>query len=219
MNAQKPALPIGEQHSVESQERAWAIAARQGDEGAFAKLVEAYQRPVYNLAYRMLGSPGEAEDAAQETFLRAFTRLDTYDPNRKFSSWILSIGSHYCIDQLRRRRGKTVSMQEIMTERWLPDDAPRPEERTLDQEREALIQCMLQEVAPQYREVLILRYWYDYSYEDIAEITRTSVSAVKSRLHRARNAMANALETHKATQQDQIRQKRRVHGNALSGSP
>ncbi|MGC9359140.1 MAG: RNA polymerase sigma factor [Anaerolineae bacterium] len=217
MNAQRPAPPTGDTHSVESQERAWAVAARQGDEEAFAKLVEAYQRPIYNLAYRMLGSPGEAEDAAQETFLRAYTRLHTYDSSRKFSSWILSIGSHYCIDRLRRRRGKTVSMEEIMSERWLPDDDPRPEQSTLDHEREALIQSMLQEVAPQYREVLILRYWHDYSYEDIAEITQTSISAVKSRLHRARNAIADALEGHEAANEE-ADQRRKVHGNALSRS-
>jgi len=161
MDAQRPRSPIGDHRNLESQERAWAVAASQGDEEAFAKLVEAYQRPVYNLAYRMLGSANEAEDAAQETFIRAYTRLATYDAERKFSSWILSIGSHYCIDRLRRRRGKTISMEEIMSERWLPDDAPRPEQRTLDREREVLIQCVLQKVASQYREVLVLRYWND----------------------------------------------------------
>ena len=218
MEAKRPLAPIGDQRNVESQERAWAIAASRGDEDAFAKLVEAYQRPVYNLAYRMLGSTGEAEDATQETFLRAYTRLHTYDPGRKFSSWILSIGSHYCIDRLRRRRGKVVSMEEVMTERWLPDEAPRPEQRMLDGEREVLIQAVLQEVAPQYREVLILRYWQDCSYEDIAEITDTSVSAIKSRLHRARNALGEALEMREAEQTELARQGRRVHGNALSGS-
>lgn len=217
MDAQRPTSPIGDHRNVESQERAWAIAARQGDEEAFAKLVEVYQRPVYNLAYRMLGSSSEAEDAAQETFLRAYTRLHTYDPGRKFSSWILSIGSHYCIDRLRRRRGKTVSLEEIMSERWLPDDASRPEQRSLDREREALIQCVLQEIAPQYREVLVLRYWHDCSYEDIAEITNTSVSAVKSRLHRARNALGEALQTRESAAEEQAHL-RRVHGNALSGS-
>ncbi len=216
MKPKGPLTPIGDQPTVESQERAWAIAASQGDEDAFAKLVEAYQRPVYNLAYRMLGSTGEAEDAAQETFLRAFTRLHTYDPGRKFSSWILSIGSHYCIDRLRRRRGKTVSMEELMTERWLPDEAPKPEQQMLEGEREALIQNVLQDVAPQYREGLILRYWQDCSYEDIAEITDTSVSAVKSRLHRARNALGEALEMREAEQTEQAHQRRRVHGNALS---
>ncbi|MCD6302972.1 MAG: sigma-70 family RNA polymerase sigma factor [Anaerolineae bacterium] len=216
MNAQRPAPPIGDSHSVESQERAWAVAARHGDEEAFAKLVKAYQRPIYNLAYRMLGSPSEAEDATQETFLRAYTRLHTYDSSRKFSSWILSIGSHYCIDRLRRRRGKNISMEEIMSERWLPDDDPRPEQRALANEREALIQRMLQEVAPQYREVLILRYWHDHSYEDIAEITHASVSAVKSRLHRARNAIADALENRQADDEEKAKRRRSVHGNALS---
>jgi len=150
--------------------------------------------------------------------LRAFTRLHTYDPGRKFSSWILSIGSHYCIDRLRRRRGKTVSMEEIMSERWLSDEAPKPEQRMLEGEREASIQSVLQDVAPQYREVLILRYWLDCSHEDIAEITDTSISAVKSRLHRARNALGEALEMREAEQTELARQGRRVHGNAWSQS-
>ena len=84
------------------QERLWVLRAQQGDERAFSQIVEAYQRPVYNLAYRMLGSAGDAEDAAQEVFLRAYSHLESYDPARKFSSWILSIASHFCIDRLRR---------------------------------------------------------------------------------------------------------------------
>jgi len=68
------------------QERLWVLRARAGDDEAFTRLVEAYQNPVYNLAYRMLGSPTEAEDAAQETFVRVYARLSTYDPQRKFSS-------------------------------------------------------------------------------------------------------------------------------------
>ena len=94
-------------------EQAWLEQASKGDKVAFGHLVEAYQTPVYNLAYRMLGNMVEAEDAAQETFIRAYTRLDTYDPTRKFSSWLLAITSHYCIDLLRKRRIQTMPLDDL----------------------------------------------------------------------------------------------------------
>ncbi|MHB9033251.1 MAG: sigma-70 family RNA polymerase sigma factor [Anaerolineae bacterium] len=174
-------------------EREWALSAIAGNDDAYAKLVEAYQLPVFNLAYRMLGSATEAEDAAQETFIRAYDRLRTFDTERKFSNWILSIASHYCVDRLRRRRGVVLSMEEIMGQRWIPDEAPKPEEQTLRHEERALIRQTLEDLPAPYRLVIVLRYWNDLGYEEIAEITNDSVSAVKSRLHRAREMMADSL--------------------------
>lgn len=75
-----------------------------GDQQAFGELVQHYERDVFNLAYRMLNNRGEAEDAAQEAFLRAYTNLDRYDRERSFKTWLLSITSNHCIDRLRRRR-------------------------------------------------------------------------------------------------------------------
>ncbi len=175
------------------QELDWVLRAQRGDEHAFAQLVEAYQSPIYNLAYRMLGSSAEAEDATQEAFLRVWTKLDTYDPSRKLSSWMLSVASHHCIDRLRRRRGGQVSMEEIMASRWLPADEPKPEDATLSQEQREQVRTLLQYLQPQYRLVVMLRYWQDKSYAEIAAITGTTESAVKSRLHRARRAMAELL--------------------------
>lgn len=169
--------------------------ATKGDQQAFAGLVLAYQVPVYNLCYRMLGSPTEAEDAAQETFVRAYTRLDTYDASRKFASWILSIASHYCVDRLRRRKGVGPSLEEIMSWRWLPDDGPKPEEQLLVGEQSDSIQAVLSTLPEQYRLVIVLRYWYDLSYDEIGAVTRSTASAVKSRLHRARLLVAERLES------------------------
>ena len=177
------------------QEKLWVLQARQGDQVAFSRLVEVYQTPIYNLAYRMLGNGPEAEDATQETFVRVWTKLDSYDLNRKLSSWILSVASHHCIDRLRRRRGNQVSMEEIQSWRWLPDDKPRPEERTMMGEKADKIRQLLGQLPSQYRLVITLRYWQDRSYAEIAEITGTTESAVKSRLHRARRAMAELLAT------------------------
>ena len=175
------------------QERAWAVRAQMGDEQAFASLVDAYKGPVYNLAYRMLGGAGAAEDATQDTFLKAYKRLSTYDPSRKFSSWILSIASHHCIDRLRRKRGKELSMDELEGSRWIPDERPRPEERTLLQEQRLIVRDLMSELPSQYRLVISLRYWHDMSYEEIAQVTESTQSAVKSRLHRARQMMAKLM--------------------------
>jgi len=199
-------------------ERLWVQKAASGDEEAFSRLVEAYQRPVYNLAYRMLGNGAEAEDAAQETFLRVYKRLDTYDPKRKFSSWILSIASHHCIDRLRRRRGDPLSTQEIKGSRWIPDPKPKPEERSLANERDAEIRALLEELPTQYRLVIVLRYWQDLSYDDMAQITGATVSAVKSRLHRARKMMASKVVQAKTVRSAGQASERRVPENALSES-
>ena len=85
-------------------EIAWINQAQQGDEKAFTVLVETYQKPVYNLCYRMLGEAEAAEDAAQETFLKVYQNLVRYDRARPFPTWLLSIAAHDCIDRLRRRR-------------------------------------------------------------------------------------------------------------------
>ena len=173
------------------QEQLWVLRARKGDQEAFARLVAAYQVPVYNLAFRMLGSPAEAEDAAQDTFLKMYARLDTYDPSFKFSSWVLSIASHHCVDKLRRRHGHWESVEdEDTTLAWVADERPKPEEETLEREQSASIRQMLEHLSPQYRLVIVLRYWHDLSYEEIAEVTQSTESAIKSRLHRAREMMA-----------------------------
>lgn len=174
----------------ETQEIRWLEQARRGDQIAFGCLVAAYQRPVYNLAYRMLGDPSEAEDAAQETFVRMYTKLYTYEPGRKVVSWVLSIASHYCIDRLRRRRVTWLSLDDDPVAEALPSRRPGPEEVALRQEARSAVQAAVMRLAPGYRVPLILRYWYDLSYEEIAETMGISLQAVKSRLHRARLQIA-----------------------------
>jgi RNA polymerase sigma-70 factor (ECF subfamily) len=177
------------------QEQRWIEEARQGDRHAFGNLVEAYQGPMYNLTYRMLGDSDEAEDAAQESFLRAYRKLDSYDPARKFSNWLLSIASHYCIDRLRRRRLIWLSLEdENLPPAALVSHQPGPEHHIVENEREAEIQGLLDTLSPDYRTVVVLHYWYNLSYEEIAETTDSTVSAVKSRLFRARRMLANQLQ-------------------------
>lgn len=176
------------------QEQRWVEAALAGDSKAFENLVDAYSRPVYNLAYRMLGSPTEAEDAAQEVFIRVYQKLHTYDPDHKFSSWILSIASHYCIDVLRRRRLDKVSVEEMPPWRPLVATDPNPEQSVAAEDRDTQVQTLLQYLDPKYRMPLVLYYWYDMSYQEICDTMGLSMSAVKSRLHRARLKMAEVVE-------------------------
>ncbi len=172
----------------------WCVAqALQGDRHAFTALVERYQTPVYNLCYRMLGSATEAEDAAQETFVRVYKHLAAYDAEQKLSSWVLAIASHYCIDRLRRRRITWLSLEDMLPTRAEMHDTVRPEETTLDNESSAEVRDLLQELPPEYRLVITLRYWQDLSYAEIAEIVDSTESAVKSRLHRARRMMAQQI--------------------------
>lgn len=179
---------------MNEQEQVWVAQARNGDQWAFSKLVEAYQRPVFNLTYRMLNDADEAADAAQETFLRAYARLKQYDPNHKFSTWIFSIANHHCIDRLRKRRVKSVSIDDNPVMQNLESELPRPEGATLRREQALEIQALISTLEPEYRTPLILRYWEEMSYEEIAESMELTVSAVKSRLFRARQKMADLYQ-------------------------
>lgn len=177
-------------------EMAWIVQAQNGSDEAFTNLVEAYQTPVYNLCYRMLGEPEAAEDAAQETFLKVYQNLARYDRGRPFATWLLSIAAHHCIDRLRRRRFVSFSIDaddEAQTE--LPDrSAADPETETVRRQEQAHLHQLLQSLEPTDRAALILRYWNDCSEIEIAQALTLTVPAVKSRLHRARRGLAKLLE-------------------------
>ena len=177
-----------------NEEQTWVLQAQQGNDEAFTKLVETYQTPVFNLCYRMLGEPELAEDAAQETFLRAYQHLHRYDQKRPFPTWLLSIAAHYCIDRLRRRKFSMFSMDTEDDEGnsfEIPDvDAPNPEGEAITGQTNERVHAMLKDLDATDRAAIIMRYWYDYSEKEIAESLNLTVSAVKSRLHRARKELA-----------------------------
>jgi RNA polymerase sigma-70 factor (ECF subfamily) len=184
---------------VEEQEALWITKALEGDDAAFGQLVEQYQRPVFSLCYRMLGNSKAAEDAAQESFLRAYRNLKRYDPDRSFATWLLSIASHYCIDQMRKRKLDTISTDALPSEIIADHNAPNPEREFRSREKEAMIQNLLTELKPTDRAAIVLRYWHQYSEAEIAEALDLSVSAVKSRLFRARQALAESYQAAEQT--------------------
>ena len=174
---------------METNETDWIVEAQKGDINAFTSLVEAYQKPVYNLCYRMLGNADDAEDAAQETFLRAYQSLKRYDTSRSFSTWLLSIAAHYCIDRIRRQRYRILSFEELPVPD-IADDSPSVASRLDRKEEHEQVQALLNSLNPVDRAAMVMYYWYDLSYEEICKELGFSISQLKSRMHRARLAMA-----------------------------
>ena len=165
-------------------------SALAGNQSAFAELVTRYQSAVYNMASRMLGDPTDAEDAAQEVFVRAWNQLHTFQLDRRFSTWLLSIASHHAIDVLRRRK-PSAPLDGVAL--YVQSDEPEPDELVLRDEQRDMVQGLINALPEKYRAVTLLRYYGDLSYDEIAKATGLSESAVKTQLHRARRMLAGEL--------------------------
>jgi RNA polymerase sigma-70 factor (ECF subfamily) len=183
-------------------ERALIATILAGDVESFQALVEANQTRVYNLAYRMLGNQREAEDAAQDAFTQAYARLRSYNPEWRFKTWIMTITSNLCIDRLRRRRLEPVSFADFAApategdadpiETTFVSADPGPDAVAMTNQRKQAVHALLDELPADDRAMVVMFYWDDMSYEEIAKSTGASLSAVKSRLFRARQRMAQS---------------------------
>lgn len=169
--------------------------AQNGNQEAINQMIVTYQQSVFNLCYRMLGETTEAEDATQEALVKAVLNLRTYDTERPFKPWLLRIASNECIDRIRRRRPTTSldGMGEDGAWEWQAGHSPTPEASLLQAEEQTRIRLLLETLPPVERTIITLFYWEGLSYNEIGEITGLTVSAIKSRLFRARRAMATLL--------------------------
>ena len=164
--------------------------AIKGDENAYYQIVDTFQQPVFNLCFRMLGNVELAEDAAQETFWRAYQSIQKYNPNRSFGTWLMSIAAHYCIDQHRKRKLPVTDIDDYLAESMPDHNTPNPEMVTLQNEHQNQIQALLSGLQDLDRAAIVLRYWHECSEEEISQVLDLSINAVKSRLHRARKKLA-----------------------------
>jgi RNA polymerase sigma-70 factor (ECF subfamily) len=150
----------------------------------------------------MLGNATEAEDVTQEAFVRAYTQLASYKTAHKFSTWLLSIASHLAIDQLRRRRFLALPLEDVPFLEWIVDAAVSPEQSALQGEQQDEVQKYLQKLPSKYRAVIVLRYWHDFSYEEIANTLKLTPALVKARLHRARELLARYIQQEKVSEEE-----------------
>jgi RNA polymerase sigma-70 factor, ECF subfamily len=159
-----------------------------GDPQAFAALVEQYERPVYNVALRMLRNPEDARDIAQSVFLKAYQNLANYDPQYKFYSWIYRMAINESLNILRVRDRNSGPVDER-----LPADDAGPSELLAEDQRRDVVLEALGRLKPEHRAVIVLRYFVDRNYEDMGEILGIDAKTVKSRLYTARQLLKEQL--------------------------
>lgn len=162
--------------------------ARAGDLDAFDALVREHGPAVYRVALRMLDDPADAEDAAQDAFLQAWRGLRTFRGESGFGTWMYRIVTNRCFDELARRKATEPLEEEE------PSERPGPEEVVVARSQFAILRKAVDALTPEQRAALVLREFEGCTYEQIAEVLDISVSAVKSRLHRARLEVLEAMQ-------------------------
>lgn len=178
--------------------------AQQGSEKAYRELLGRYERPVFSIVYRMIRDREQAEDLAQETFVRVFNHIDRYDPKYKFSSWIFKIATNLTIDHIRRKELNTVSIdgsRNATTAEQIeataitiisPDE--NPEELLEAKELGEEIEEAIGKLRPEYRAAILLRHVEGREYQEIAEIMALPLGTVKTYIHRGRNELRETLQ-------------------------
>lgn len=181
-----------------SEERRIIEKVLRGDTNAFESIVSEHERLVYNLALKMLQSPEDAQDAVQETFIKAYQSLGAFRGESKLSVWLYRLASNVCIDMLRKRRVQTVSLSAEDEDGAgqaleLPDERFSPETELEKKELRRAVREGLGELGDDYRQVLVMREVAGLSYNEIAEATKLDLGTVKSRIFRARKKLCAIL--------------------------
>ena len=164
------------------------LRARRGDPEAYGDLVSRHQTGVFNVCYRILHNRADAEDLAQETFIRALDRLHTFDLEREFSPWIRRVAANLCLNHIEAQK-PSAPLDEERDE----DKTQSPGEQVEVKERSEQIRSALASLPPHYRLVVELRHYQELSYDEIASELSIPLSDVKSHLFRARKLLAEKL--------------------------
>lgn len=179
------------------QEQQWIDMARQGDQDAFAQLVQLYEKRVFALTLRMCRQREDAAEAAQEAFLAAWQGLPFFRGDSSFSTWIYRLASNACVDLLRREgrhrsaAGPSLNDEDVNID--APSSAPSPQEAAEQKELHAQVEAGLRALSPEHREVLVLREIHQLSYDEIADTLSLDVGTVKSRISRGRKQLRKVL--------------------------
>ena len=165
--------------------------ARRGDADAFEQLVAAYRDQVFRLALRMCGNEADADEVAQEAFLSAWKALPNFRGDSQFSTWLYQLTTHAAIDLMRREKRQIAA--EDITEVSAPDPAPGPQQQAEQSETRQAVRDAMAQLSPEYRQIVVLRFLQELSYEEIGAVLKLPPGTVKSRLNRAKSQLKGIL--------------------------
>ena len=173
--------------------------AREGDQQAYAELMGRYRDAIYFMLLKMVNNTSDAEDLTIEAFGKAFKNIDQYTPNFAFSTWLFKIATNNCIDFIRKKRAATISIDQSAEDQEsasviIQSDSPDPEESMINSQKIKLLRDVVNKLKPRYRSLVELRYFREYSYEEISEELDLPIGTVKAQLFRARELLFNILK-------------------------
>jgi RNA polymerase sigma-70 factor, ECF subfamily len=170
-----------------------------GDQDAFGEIVEIYKNSVYQLCFRMLGNSHEAEDIAQEAFLRAYVNIKSFNQDLKFSTWLFRIATNLCIDRIRKKKpdyyldAEVAGTEGLTMYSQIPSETKLPEKELESLELQETVQKEILKLPEKYRTAILLKYIEDLSLNEISEILDLPLGTVKTRIHRGREALRQQL--------------------------
>ncbi|MBN2348954.1 MAG: sigma-70 family RNA polymerase sigma factor [Bacteroidales bacterium] len=174
--------------------------ASKGDQKAYADLMGRYRDAIYFMLLKMVNNPSDAEDLTIEAFGKAFKNINQYAPNYAFSTWLFKIATNNCIDFIRKKKMNHVSLDhqdeehEKAASHNIQSNTPDPEEHLITQQKAKLMRDVVAKLKPRYRKLIELRYFKEFSYEEIAEELELPIGTVKAQLFRARELLFNILK-------------------------
>jgi len=170
--------------------------AKKGNEKAFASLMNRYRDSIYFMLLKMVNHPVDAEDLTIEAFGKAFRNIDTYTPKFAFSTWLFMIATNNCIDFIRKKQSTPIPIDQGQDGTYymtvnIPSDLPDPEEALINDQKIAILRKIVNQLKSPYREIIELRYYKEYSYEEIASELKIPIGTVKAQLNRAKTLLYN----------------------------
>jgi len=170
--------------------------AKKGNEKAFASLMNRYRDSIYFMLLKMVKNPSDAEDLTIEAFGKAFRNIETYAPRFAFSTWLFMIATNNCIDFIRRKKASPTPLNqgqegiESLTIN-IQSDLPDPEEALINDQKIAILRKIVNQLKSPYREIIELRYYKEFSYEEISAELNIPIGTVKAQLYRAKSLLYN----------------------------
>ena len=179
------------------------IRAKDGDQKAYAELMQRYKDSIYFMALKMVNNKDDAMDLTVETFGKAFENIEKYKPDFAFSTWLFRIATNNCIDFIRKKRLNVVSLQTLSDEDrddkqlQIASDSLNPEQTSIKKQESEKLKSIVEQLPQRYRTLIVLRYYDEQSYEEIAQQLDLPLGTVKAQLFRARDLMSNIMNRKK----------------------